>query len=445
MTKWFDTNYHYLVPELERDQRFALRPVALDRRRCGRPRALGHRDPPGGPRARSASCCSRRAGDARSRCSTRSCRSTRSCSRELRGGRRARGPARRAVPRRSIATAPSSTRSPTRARAARRTARRPTLCWRRTSRAPRPDARALALPGSPSCTSTSCAHPSSSQRRSPRSDAHAPLARRRRRPQRLAHRPRRARSTGSTRRAALGTERVTIAPSCSLLHVPVDARARDGIDPELRAWLAFADEKLGELRTARARPRAATSAATSCSPRPRRRSRAPRPRRVTNDRAVRAPRGRARRRTTTTARAVRDAARPRSARGSRCPTLPTTTIGSFPQTAEIRAARAAACARGELDRRRLRAFLRARDRRRSSRAGGSSASTCSCTASPSATTWSSTSASSCAGFAFTEHGWVQSYGSRCVKPPILYGDVSRPAPMTVDWWQLRAVADRASR
>src|SRR3546814_19522940 len=40
-----------------------------------------------------------------------------------------------------------------------------------------------------------------------------------------------------------------------------------------------------------------------------------------------------------------------------------------------------------------------------------------------------------AGFAFTANGWVQSYGSRCVRPPILYGDVSRPAPMTVDWWR----------
>ena len=40
-----------------------------------------------------------------------------------------------------------------------------------------------------------------------------------------------------------------------------------------------------------------------------------------------------------------------------------------------------------------------------------------------------------AGFAFTEHGWVQSYGSRCVRPPILFGDVSRPKPMTVEWWQ----------
>jgi 5-methyltetrahydropteroyltriglutamate--homocysteine methyltransferase len=40
-----------------------------------------------------------------------------------------------------------------------------------------------------------------------------------------------------------------------------------------------------------------------------------------------------------------------------------------------------------------------------------------------------------AGFAFSAHGWVQSYGSRCVKPPILYGDVARPRPMTVDWWR----------
>ena len=50
-----------------------------------------------------------------------------------------------------------------------------------------------------------------------------------------------------------------------------------------------------------------------------------------------------------------------------------------------------------------------------------------------------------AGFAFTRHGWVQSYGSRYVRPPIMFGDVSRPKPMTVEWWQLRAVADRASR
>ena len=49
------------------------------------------------------------------------------------------------------------------------------------------------------------------------------------------------------------------------------------------------------------------------------------------------------------------------------------------------------------------------------------------------------------GYAFTENGWVQSYGSRCVKPPILYGDIYRPEPMTVDWIQYRAKPDRKAR
>ena len=60
-------------------------------------------------------------------------------------------------------------------------------------------------------------------------------------------------------------------------------------------------------------------------------------------------------------------------------------------------------------------------------------STCSSTGSSSAPTWSSTSASSSAASPSPDHGWVQSYGSRCVKPPIIYGDVWRPAPMTVEW------------
>ena len=57
-------------------------------------------------------------------------------------------------------------------------------------------------------------------------------------------------------------------------------------------------------------------------------------------------------------------------------------------------------------------------------------------ASSSATTWWNISASSLNGFAFTERGWVQSYGSRCVKPPIIFGDVSRPQPMTVHWTEV---------
>ena len=114
------------------------------------------------------------------------------------------------------------------------------------------------------------------------------------------------------------------------------------------------------------------------------------------------------------------------------PPLPTTTIGSFPQTSAIRKARAALRA-GEIDEAEYAAADEGRDRRRHQAAGGASASTCWCTASPSATTWCSTSPSSSTGFFATQNGWVQSYGSRCVRPPILYGDVARPHPMTVEW------------
>ena len=67
-------------------------------------------------------------------------------------------------------------------------------------------------------------------------------------------------------------------------------------------------------------------------------------------------------------------------------------------------------------------------------------------AKPSVTTWWSISASNCAGYAFTENGWVQSYGSRCVKPPILYGDIYRPEPMTVEWIQYaQSLTDKAGQ
>ncbi|MFT4254018.1 MAG: 5-methyltetrahydropteroyltriglutamate--homocysteine S-methyltransferase, partial [Caulobacter sp.] len=114
------------------------------------------------------------------------------------------------------------------------------------------------------------------------------------------------------------------------------------------------------------------------------------------------------------------------------PLLPTTTIGSFPQTAAVRQARAAH-AKGQLPEVGYEAFLRAETAR--------------------AVAWQQEIGldvlvhgeferndmvqyfgERLTGFAFTKHAWVQSYGSRCVRPPILYGDVSRPAPMTVEWW-----------
>ncbi|PXA83217.1 5-methyltetrahydropteroyltriglutamate--homocysteine S-methyltransferase, partial [Caulobacter sp. D4A] len=114
------------------------------------------------------------------------------------------------------------------------------------------------------------------------------------------------------------------------------------------------------------------------------------------------------------------------------PPLPTTTIGSFPQTAAVRAARAAH-AKGQLPDADYQAFLRAETAR--------------------AVAWQQEIGldvlvhgeferndmvqyfgERLTGFTFTKHAWVQSYGSRCVRPPIIYGDVSRPEPMTVEWW-----------
>ncbi len=115
------------------------------------------------------------------------------------------------------------------------------------------------------------------------------------------------------------------------------------------------------------------------------------------------------------------------------PAFPTTTIGSFPQTAEVRNARGAH-GRGTLSDAAYKTFLQNQTAR--------------------AVRWQENIGldvlvhgeferndmvqyfgEQLAGFAFTKHGWVQSYGSRCVRPPVLFGDVSRPHPMTVEWWQ----------
>jgi 5-methyltetrahydropteroyltriglutamate--homocysteine methyltransferase len=220
--------------------------------------------------------------------------------------------------------------------------------------------------------------------------------------------------------AVLGHSRVTIAPSCSLLHVPYEAAREEGLDEEIRPWLAFAAEKLAELRALAAPPeirdcalRAARDAVAA------RRASA-----RTNDAAVRervCALGSADYERAASPDERREAQRARHA----LPELPTTTIGSFPQTAEIRTAR-----------RELRegAFITARIEEAiglQERLGldllvhGE----------PERNDMVEYFAGQLEGFAFSTGGWVQSYGSRCVKPPILFGDVSRPAPMTVRWWQ----------
>ncbi|RKN36989.1 5-methyltetrahydropteroyltriglutamate--homocysteine S-methyltransferase [Streptomyces hoynatensis] len=225
-------------------------------------------------------------------------------------------------------------------------------------------------------------------------------------------------------------ERVDVAASCSLLHVPLDVRAERDIDRQLVRWLAFARQKAGELALLARGLSAGTGAiaAALAANRADLASRAASP--LTRDPAVRA-----RAAAVTPAAGDREApyAERAAAQGAALglPPLPTTTVGSFPQTGRLRAARAALRA-GTLDHAAYEAVIEEEIREViafQERAGldvlvhGE----------PERDDMVRYFAERLTGFLTTTHGWVQSYGTRCVRPPILLGDVSRPAPMTVRW------------
>jgi 5-methyltetrahydropteroyltriglutamate--homocysteine methyltransferase len=232
--------------------------------------------------------------------------------------------------------------------------------------------------------------------------------------------------------AAIGGERLTIAPSCSLLHVPYRAARETALDEELRGWLAFGEEKLAELTLLQRALPADASERDELLADARRRVASRRSSTRTNDGAVR-------RRVA----ALRPEHYARSAPLSEraelqherlgLPELPTTTIGSFPQTTAIREARRRHRT-GALDDAGYQGFLEEQVAEviREQEALGLDVLV---HGEPERNDMVEYFGEQLAGFAFSEHGWVQSYGSRCVKPPILYGDVSRPAPMTVRWWE----------
>jgi 5-methyltetrahydropteroyltriglutamate--homocysteine methyltransferase len=232
--------------------------------------------------------------------------------------------------------------------------------------------------------------------------------------------------------AAIGTDRVTIAPSCSLLHVPYRAARETAIDSEVRGWLAFGDEKLAELALLRRSLDASRDERDELLAGARIRNASRRSSSRTHDPLVR--RRLAAIGPDSYRRAEPLAERERVQRERLAlPDMPTTTIGSFPQTAEIREARRRH-REGTLDDHGYDAFLRAEVAhvvREQEELGldvlvhGE----------PERNDMVEYFGAQLAGFAISEHGWVQSYGSRCVKPPILYGDVSRPEPMTVGWWR----------
>ncbi|MEW6133131.1 MAG: 5-methyltetrahydropteroyltriglutamate--homocysteine S-methyltransferase [Pseudomonadota bacterium] len=224
--------------------------------------------------------------------------------------------------------------------------------------------------------------------------------------------------------------RLWIAPSCSLLHVPASLAPEDRLDPEIRNWLAFADEKLGEiaiLKTALEHGRetvAAALAANAEAVESRRNS----PR--VHDEAVAGRVAALQENDAHRASAYREREKAQQARLC-LPALPTTTIGSFPQTPEIRAARARH-KKGELTDAEYRAAMR-REIELAVRRQEALGLDVLVHGEAERNDMVEYFGEQLDGFALTRYGWVQSYGSRCVKPPIIYGDVSRPAPMTVEW------------
>jgi 5-methyltetrahydropteroyltriglutamate--homocysteine methyltransferase len=221
-----------------------------------------------------------------------------------------------------------------------------------------------------------------------------------------------------------------LAPSCSLLHVPLSLEGEDGLDTELKSWFAFAVEKLGELSTLRhaLTTGEAAAAADLAAARQAMGSRRASPR-VHNlqvaQRIADLPDDADRRTSPFPARQAKQRAK------FRFPPFPTTTIGSFPQTPEIRAGRAA-FRRGEIGGEEYLRLMRSEIANVIGKQEELGIDVL-VHGEPERNDMVEYFGEQLAGFAFTKNGWVQSYGSRCVKPPIVYGDVWRPAPMTVEW------------
>ncbi|MCX5472544.1 5-methyltetrahydropteroyltriglutamate--homocysteine S-methyltransferase [Alcaligenes sp. A-TC2] len=225
-------------------------------------------------------------------------------------------------------------------------------------------------------------------------------------------------------------DRLWIAPSCSLLHVPVDLDSEEKLDADVKSWLAFALQKLDELRVlgkalSQGRDAVKAELADNLAALTARRN-SPR----VNNPAVKAAVARisaelGKRKSVYEQRASKQA------EFLKLPAFPTTTIGSFPQTAEIRRARSEFKA-GRLDENSYQAAMRA-EIERSVREQEKLGLDVLVHGEAERNDMVEYFGEQLDGYAFSQFGWVQSYGSRCVKPPILFGDISRPQAMTVEW------------
>lgn len=230
--------------------------------------------------------------------------------------------------------------------------------------------------------------------------------------------------------AKLGSDRVMVAPSCSLLHTPVDLSQEDQLDDELKSWLAFSAQKIEEIsalaRAANGEKDAVAdifaahrAALDERSKSPRIHNPAVKDRVASIDAAM-------------TQRKSSYAERTKLQRPAlKLPLLPTTTIGSFPQTQEVRKARAD-FRKGTIDRAQYDEFLK-KETENTIRIQEEVGLDMLVHGEFERNDMVEYFGEKLDGFTFTRFGWVQSYGSRCVKPPVIFGDVSRPKQMTVTW------------
>ncbi|MGB1077250.1 MAG: 5-methyltetrahydropteroyltriglutamate--homocysteine S-methyltransferase [Bdellovibrionales bacterium] len=229
---------------------------------------------------------------------------------------------------------------------------------------------------------------------------------------------------------ALGSERVMVAPSCSMLHSPVDLAQEVKMDEQIKNWMAFATQKVTEIATLAKGANEGASAISDAlahsndvaqerrtSPRIHNQEVKARVTAITPDMLKRAHPFSER--------------RPAQQAALKLPAYPTTTIGSFPQTTEIRKARAA-FKKGDLSeadyidamKKEIELVVRYQEEIDTDVLVHGE---------PERNDMVEYFGEQLDGYVFSKLGWVQSYGSRCVKPPIIYGDISRPNPMTVEW------------
>jgi 5-methyltetrahydropteroyltriglutamate--homocysteine methyltransferase len=228
----------------------------------------------------------------------------------------------------------------------------------------------------------------------------------------------------------LGSDRVLIGPSCSMLHSPVDLDFETRLDEEMKSWLAFAHQKVTEIATLakainKGKERVAGALSDNAKVMEGRRTSPRIHNQAVKQRAAAVDE-------TMLQRMSPFAERQKTQREAlKLPDFPTTTIGSFPQTGAIRKARAAH-RKGEITDDQYQVFLKeeiANAIRFQEQVGldvlvhGEAE----------RNDMVEYFGEQLDGYISTRNGWVQSYGSRGVKPPIIFGDVSRPKPMTVDW------------